>query len=98
VWGWEQVFRIDWTVVDRGGRPVLSGEVISRTPNTLTGIRLLVESFDAAGGVVAQRVQWLPGDLAPFSRAAFQAPVPAPAAHYRVRVFVFERIEVQGWE
>jgi len=31
-------------------------------------IQLLVEGLDASGLIVAQRVEWLAGDVAPFSR------------------------------
>ena len=97
VWGWEQLFRLDWAAVEKRGKVVLEGYVYSETPNGLTSIRLLVESLDAAGAVQAQRVVWLPGDLAPFTRTPFIAPVAERAPRYRVRIFTFDRLEAQTW-
>lgn len=97
VWGWERFLKVDWTAVEQRGRIVLQGYVSSDSPNGLTSIRLLVESLDASGAVRAQRIVWVLGDLAPFSRTPFVAPVAERAPLYRVRVFAFDRIEAQSW-
>jgi hypothetical protein len=98
VWGWEQHFTLDWTAVERGSRIVLQGYLASTSASGLRGIRLLVESLDAAGAVQAQRVVWVPGDVTPFSRVPFVAPAPGRAPQYRVRVFTFDRIETNSWQ
>jgi len=98
VWGWEQFFRVDWTVVERRGGVVVEGYLTSSSPSGLTRIRLLIESLDATGGVLAQRVVWVPGDIAPFSYAPFSATMAERASHYRVRVFTFDRIETHSWQ
>jgi hypothetical protein len=60
---------------------------------TPTRVKLLVESPDSAGRIVAQRVEWL-GDTVPvFSRTYFEVPVPEPAPSYRVSVFAFDFIQ-----
>jgi hypothetical protein len=95
--GWEQFFRLDWTAAERSGETVLEGYLSSDSPGGFTGIGLLIESLDAAGTVLVQRVVWLPGELTPFSRTHFSAPAPLRAPHYRVRVFTFDRLEIHSW-
>ena len=58
-------------------------------------IRVLVDSLDAAGNVTSQQIAWVPGDLLGGSRLFFQVPA-APAPAYRVRVFSYDRIELDG--
>ena len=54
--------------LERGGRPYLRGYVTSQYGAPAWRIQLLVEGLDASGLIVAQRVEWLAGDVAPFSR------------------------------
>jgi hypothetical protein len=91
--GWERYFDVSWEPFERRGRPRLSGYVVSKYGATATRVKLLVESLDSAGRVVAQRVEWL-GDAVPvFSRTYFEVPVPEPAPSYRVSVFAFDFIQ-----
>jgi hypothetical protein len=91
--GWERYFEVSWEPFDRRGRPHLSGYVVNKYGATATRVKLLVESFDSTGRIVAQRVEWL-GDTVPvFSRTYFEVPVPEPAASYRVSVFAFDFIQ-----
>jgi hypothetical protein len=95
--GWEHIFKVDWEVSEHRGRPVLSGHLENGSPYTLTQIRLLVEGLDEAGGIVSQRIVWVPiGTLMPFGRTYYEAPVPGRHAKYQVRVFSFDRIETDG--
>lgn len=97
--GWEQWFRVEWQVAERGGQPVLQGSVRNESPHTMGGILLLVEALDAGGRVVAQRVAWAaPGSLAPFGRTWFDVGAPAAAPQYRVRIYSFERLEAPSRE
>lgn len=91
--GWERYFTVSWETFERGGRPHLSGYVVSQYGVTAQRVQLLVESLDASGGVTAQRVEWLGGDVAPFSRRYFEVPVPRPASSYRVGVFAFDFLQ-----
>jgi hypothetical protein len=93
VWGWEQIFKLDYQAGEDRGKPVVHGYVINDSPYTITRVQLLVEGLDAGDAVVAQRVMWVPGDFTPFSRRYFEAASPQPAQKYRVRVFAFDRIE-----
>jgi hypothetical protein len=53
---------------------------------------VLVDNLDDAGHIVDQRVSWVLGELGGDSRLYFDVPV-APAAHYRVSVFSYDRID-----
>jgi hypothetical protein len=55
----------------------------------------MVESLDAGGQVTNQQVAWLPGDLLGGGRLFFQVPT-APASGYRVHVFSYDRVELDG--
>ena len=87
---WQRYFEVSWTPFERGGQVHLNGYVVSRWGETATGVKLLVESLDANGGIVAQRVEWLGGVVPVFSRAYFEVPAPRAAASYRVSVFSFD--------
>ena len=83
----ERYFELSWEPFERRGQPWLSGHVVSKWGETATGMKLLVESLDANGGIVGQRVEWLNGVVPVLSRAYFEVPAPPRAASYRVRVF-----------
>jgi len=52
------------------------------------------DGLDSSGQIVAQRVEWLVGDVAPFSRRYFEvAAAPGPASSHRVRIFAFDFIQ-----
>ena len=87
---WERYFEISSQTFERQGRPWLHGHVVSKWGETATGVKLLVESLDANGQVVGQRVEWLSSTVPVFSRAYFEVPAPVPAASYRVRVLSFD--------
>lgn len=95
VLGWEQIFRLEWEVAQRGGRPVVRGYLTNDSPYTVTQVRLLVEALGATGAVTAQEVSWIGADiLTPFNRTYFEVRAPvSPAITYRVRVFTFDRRE-----
>jgi hypothetical protein len=87
---WERYFEISWEPFERRGRPHLSGYVVNKYGATASRVKLLVESIDPAGRIVAQRVEWLGGTVPVFSQAYFEVPAPEPAASYRVSVFAFD--------
>jgi hypothetical protein len=93
--GWERVFTVDWEPAQLRGKPVVQGYVTNVSPYHTTGIRVLVESLDAGGQVTGQRIAWVPGELLGGGRAFFQVPA-APAPGYRVRVFSYDRLEMDG--
>jgi hypothetical protein len=92
--GWERLFRLDWSVENKAGRPLVAGYLYNDSPYAVTRIQLLVDALDSQGAVVGQRIGWVPASsMAPFSRAYFELPAPAPGARYLVRVFSYERLE-----
>lgn len=96
--GWDWIFKIQWDATTRRGKPVLEGYLTNDSPYTLTAIKLLAESLDAQGGIVSQRVDWVPGTLTPFSRTYFSVSAPQPSTSYRIRVFAFDRVEGRDGE
>ena len=93
--GWERVFTVHWQPAEYRGRPAVEGYVNNVSPYHTGNIRVLIESLDAAGKVTNQHVAWLPGDMLGGGRLFFQVPT-APAPAYRVRVFSYDRIELDG--
>jgi len=91
---WERYFTVSWEPFDRRGQPYLSGYVVSSYGETATRVQLLVDSLDASGQIVAQRVEWLGGSNLPgFSRTYFEVPIRQQAPSYRVRVFAFDFVQ-----
>jgi hypothetical protein len=93
--GWERHFTVTWQPGEYRGKPVVEGYVNNVSPYSTRSIRVLVDSLDAAGQVTNQQVAWVPGDLLGGGRLFFQVPA-APAPAYRVRVFSYDRIELDG--
>ena len=91
--GWERYFTVSWETFERRGRPHVSGSVVNRYGTTAWRVQLLVEGLDSSGQIVAQRVEWLGGDVGPFSRRYFEVPAPQPASSYRVSVFAFDFLQ-----
>jgi hypothetical protein len=93
--GWERLFSVTWEQGLYRGKPALQGYVNNVSPYSTTNIRIMVERLNAAGQVASQEVAWVPGELRGGNSLAFQVPT-APAPNYRVRVFSFDRVELQG--
>jgi hypothetical protein len=93
--GWERVFTVSWQPAEYRGRPAVEGYVNNVSPYHTGNIRVLIESLDVAGKVTNQNIAWVPGDLLGGGRLFFQVPT-APAPAYRVRVFSYDRIELDG--
>ena len=97
--GWEQFFRIDWEPGEWRGHPVVQGYLYNTSPKTIGEVQLLVDALDGSGGILGQKVSWVPGSvIEPFGRRYFVADVPlvqiAPQqpASYRVRVYSYSEI------
>jgi hypothetical protein len=93
--GWERHFTVDWQAGQYRGRPALLGYVNNVSPYHAANIRVLIESLDAGGTVTSQKVAWVPGDILGGGRLYFQVPT-AVAPAYRVRIFSYDRIEVDS--
>ena len=92
--GWERYFRVTWEPFDRGGQPYLRGSIVSSYGVMATRVQLLIDSLDASGQVVAQRVEWLGGSNLPgFSSTYFEVPIRERAQRYRVSVYAFDFVQ-----
>src|SRR5262245_14474732 len=88
--GWEQFFRLDWQVDQRGRQSVVWGHVLNDWGLPAARMRLLVEGLDTSGGIVGQKVAWVGSTLTPGTRQYFEVPVPWQAPTHRVSVFAFD--------
>lgn len=93
--GWERHFSVTWEPGLYRGKPALQGYVNNVSPYSTTNIRIMVERLDTAGQVTSQEIAWVPGELLGGNSLAFQVPT-APAPGYRVRVFSYDRVELNG--
>jgi hypothetical protein len=78
--GWERYFAVTWEAFERGGPSQLRAYVTSQYGAPAWHVQLLVEGLDSSGRMVGQRVEWLGGDVGPFSRRYFEVPGPGPAS------------------
>ena len=87
-------FKIDWEAnPDRDGQIKLRGYVVNTYGEAAGHVRLLAQALDAAGNVVTQRLEWVPGVVPGFGRAYFEVPKMPPADQYRVTVWSYHRIQ-----
>lgn len=79
---------LDWQATqDKAGRPLIVGHMITRGGKGGYCIpRLLVETLDGQGRVVAQNVGFIPGYVGGYDDVYFEEPVRAPGAEYRVSI------------
>src|SRR5262249_24255250 len=71
--GWERYFSVSCEPIERKGQPYLAGYIVSSYGVLATRVQLLVDSLDASGKIVAQRVEWLGGSNLPgFSTTYFE--------------------------
>ncbi len=95
--GWEQYFKLEWEPAERRGQPIVRGYVLNDWGMPAARMQLLVDTLDAGGNVVAQRVAWVgAGILMPGVRAYFEVPVAERSPGYRVSVFAFDWVQVGG--
>lgn len=76
MWGWEQLFALEYGLAQYRGQPAVEGYVINISPYGFTRIRILIDALDADGQVVAQRVAYVPGELGGRGHLFFQVPAP----------------------
>jgi len=87
---WERSFAIDSQVIQKDGRPLVTGTVLNTSTCGAQRIQILIDALDAGGNFVDQRIVWLGTDLTPGSHAYFEAPAARTATSHRVSVFAFE--------
>ena len=94
--GWEQFFRLNWTVGERRGKPVVTGTIYNNWGFAAANVRLLVDELDANGQIVEQRIGWLGFTLTPGTTAPFVVPVVHATPNHRVSVFAFDWVQADG--
>ncbi|MGH7384289.1 MAG: hypothetical protein ACREKG_03835 [Candidatus Rokuibacteriota bacterium] len=78
--------RLDWDAGTRRGKPLIQGYVYNDHGRPATDVRLLVETLDASGAVIARTIGFVHG-IVPFdNRAYFEVPIKATGPSYRVTV------------
>jgi hypothetical protein len=87
--GWEQRFRLEWTVEPDSVRTRrVHGHATSLHGAYAETVRLLVQSVDVSGVIVDRRISAIPGGINGFQRAYFEVNE-LPLAH-EYRVFVWD--------
>jgi hypothetical protein len=85
--GIDERVRLDWEAgATRAGKPVIRGYVLNAHGRPAANVRLLVETLDGSGVVVARTIGFVPGVVQFNDRAYFEVPLKAPGASYRVTV------------
>jgi hypothetical protein len=79
---------LNWEATqDNSGRPLIVGHVVTNGGKTgYCSPRLLVETLDAQGQVVARNVGFIPGYVGGYDNVYFEEPVRTPGAGYRVSI------------
>jgi hypothetical protein len=79
---------LNWEATqDKIGRPLIVGTVVTNGGKTGYCIpRLLVETLDAQGQVVARNVGFIPGYVGGYDNVYFEEPIRAPGQGYRVSI------------
>ena len=91
--GWERHFTLTWQAEESRGRSVVAGYISNESGFAALRVRLLVESLDASGRPVEQRVEWLGTGVTPGRRVYFEVPAPQKSATYRVSVFSYDWVQ-----
>ena len=83
--------RLDW---DAGksmhGRPEVRGYVYNDYGRAAYNVRLLVETLDASGQVIGRAYGYVVGVVPALNRAAFDVPLRAEGASYRIAITSFD--------
>jgi hypothetical protein len=84
--GADQFFALTWDRVESGGQPAIAGYVTNLFGLEATHVRLVVESRDASGAVVARTIGHVNYPIPPSGRMFFDVPLPGAAPHHEVFV------------
>ncbi|MGH7299976.1 MAG: hypothetical protein ACREKQ_00675 [Candidatus Rokuibacteriota bacterium] len=88
--------RLDWEAGTRRGKPVIEGYVYNHHGRPAIDVRLLVETLDPSGAVIARTIGFVHG-VVPFdNRAYFEVPIRVTGPSYRVTVTWLEWLRGGG--
>jgi hypothetical protein len=83
--------RLDWEAGTRhGGRPVIQGWAYNDYGRAARDVRLVVETLDASGNVIARDSGFVRGTVQFNDRTYFEVPLKTTGASYRVSVVGFD--------
>jgi len=84
---------LDWQATqDRAGRPLITGHVITYGGKSgYCTTRLLVETLDSQGQVIAQHVGFVPGYIGGYDDVYFELPVRTPGPAYRASIASWDK-------
>jgi hypothetical protein len=83
--------RLEWeSGENRAGRPVITGYLYNDYGRAAINVRLLAETLDGAGQIVARTIAFVPGNVPGSNRSYFSVPLKTAGANYRVTVTSFE--------
>jgi hypothetical protein len=82
--------RLDWEVGVRHGRPVIEGWAYNDYGRAAMNVRLLVETLDASGNVIARDFGFVFGTVGFNGRTYFEVPIKTTGTSYRVSVTAFD--------
>jgi hypothetical protein len=84
---------LDWQATqDKAGRPLIVGHVVTKGGKASYCIpRLLVETLNAQGQVVAERMGFVPGTVGPYDNVYFEEPIRVPGPAYRVSIASWDK-------
>jgi hypothetical protein len=92
--GWEQKFTLEWTVApEPEGTRRIRGYVVSKYGQRAEPMRVLGRALDSAGGVLGERIEWIPGGVSGFGRAYFEIPRLPATDRYLVTVWDYSIVE-----
>jgi hypothetical protein len=83
-------------IVERRGRPAITGYVDNSSPNIMANVRLHVREFDGSGQVVSEADGTLLGDIPAFGRGPFEVPLNAAGTRHEVTVVHAEPLHLKG--
>jgi hypothetical protein len=89
VYGADQFFQLIWEPVEDGGRFSVGGYVINNYGLEAINVRLMVESLDVHGRVVARTIGYVNYPIPPSARGFFEM-FPPKSSNFRVYVLSWD--------
>jgi hypothetical protein len=90
VYGADQFFHLVWEPVEYGGQVSIGGYVTNNYGLEAIHVRLIVESLDATGRVIARTIGYVNYPIPPSSRGFFEIFPPGRASRYRVSILSWD--------
>lgn len=90
VYGADQFFELTWEPVEYGGRLSVGGYVTNSYGLEAINVRLMVESLDASGGVIAKTIGYVNYPIPPSSRGFFEIFPTVKPSSFRVYVLSWD--------